>query len=58
MLASNQHGIKKTGYTYPLEAVVAKKKKNTHTHTRKYMEQWLSGHRIQTMKYNNPYNEM
>ena len=37
MLASNQHGIKKTGYTYPLEAVVAKKKKkNTHTHTKIY----------------------
>ena len=35
MLASNQHGIKKTGYTYPLEAVVAKKKKKTNT--RKYM---------------------
>lgn len=25
MLASNQHGITKTGYTYPLETVVAKK---------------------------------
>lgn len=53
MLAFNQHGITKTGYTYPLEAVVAKKKK-----TRKYMEQWLSGHHIQTMKYNNPYNKL
>lgn len=29
MLASNQHGMTKTGYTYPLEAVVAKKKKKT-----------------------------
>ena len=52
MLASNQHGVTKTGYTRPLEAVVGKKK------MQKYMEQWLLGHHMQTMKYNNPYNEM